>query len=97
MSFSGSQALPVDRAAAVDWIQAHGVSVLVISMPVQVGMYERQGPVVIAWIGVGLWLAGLFFEGVGDYQLVRFKADPSNRGTIMNRASGGLTNSLYAV
>ena len=28
---------------------------------------------------------GLFFEGVGDYQLARFKADEANRGKVMDR------------
>jgi steroid 5-alpha reductase family enzyme len=40
-------------------------------------------PVLIA--GVGLWLIGVLFEAVGDSQLHRFKADPANRGTIMDR------------
>jgi steroid 5-alpha reductase family enzyme len=32
-----------------------------------------------------LWAGGLFFESVGDYQLARFKANPANRGHVMNR------------
>ena len=39
-------------------------------------------PVLIA--GVALWLVGVTFESVGDHQLRRFKADPANRGTIMD-------------
>lgn len=68
-----------------------GISVLAISMPVQVGMYERRGPGVLAWVGVALWLVGVFFEGIGDYQLARFKADASNKGKIMNRGLWSLT------
>jgi steroid 5-alpha reductase family enzyme len=34
---------------------------------------------------VALWLFGLAFESVGDAQLARFKADPANKGKIMDR------------
>ncbi|MGD2060529.1 MAG: DUF1295 domain-containing protein [Acidimicrobiia bacterium] len=37
------------------------------------------------WVGVGLWLVGLFFETVGDIQLARFKANPENKGKVMDR------------
>jgi steroid 5-alpha reductase family enzyme len=35
-------------------------------------------------VGVGLWLAGMFFEVVGDHQLARFNAEPSNRGKVLD-------------
>ena len=35
--------------------------------------------------GVALWLVGFSFEAVGDMQLARFKADPANRGRVMDR------------
>lgn len=33
--------------------------------------------------GAAVWLLGFVFESVGDYQLVRFKGNPENRGRIM--------------
>lgn len=36
-------------------------------------------------VGVTLFATGLFFEAVGDVQLARFKADPANRGRVMDR------------
>jgi steroid 5-alpha reductase family enzyme len=36
-------------------------------------------------VGIALWGTGFFFESVADYQLARFKADPSNKGKVMNR------------
>ncbi|MEA5444634.1 DUF1295 domain-containing protein [Gammaproteobacteria bacterium AB-CW1] len=38
-------------------------------------------------LGIGglLWLVGFVFESVGDWQLARFKADPANRGRVMDR------------
>lgn len=40
-------------------------------------------PVLIA--GVAVWVLGIVFEAVGDHQLRLFKADPANRGEIMDR------------
>jgi len=31
-----------------------------------------------------LWLLGFVFEAGGDYQLARFKSDPSNKGRVLN-------------
>jgi steroid 5-alpha reductase family enzyme len=36
-------------------------------------------------LGTGLWAAGFAFEAGGDWQLARFKAQPSNRGKVMDR------------
>jgi steroid 5-alpha reductase family enzyme len=40
-------------------------------------------PVLIA--GAVAWAVGVLFEAVGDRQLRQFKADPANKGTIMDR------------
>ncbi|MCH9692989.1 MAG: DUF1295 domain-containing protein [Gammaproteobacteria bacterium] len=32
-----------------------------------------------------LWLTGFIFEAGGDYQLAKFKADPANKGKVMDR------------
>ena len=40
-------------------------------------------PILIA--GVVVWLVGVLFEAVGDHQLRQFKADPANRGKIMDQ------------
>ena len=36
-------------------------------------------------IGSALWGIGFFFESIADYQLAKFKADPSNKGKVMDR------------
>jgi steroid 5-alpha reductase family enzyme len=36
-------------------------------------------------LGVVLWLIGLVFEAGADWQMARFKADPNNRGGVMDR------------
>ena len=36
-------------------------------------------------LGAVVWATGFVFESVGDWQLARFKADPDNRGRVMDR------------
>ncbi len=36
------------------------------------------------FIALVVWLLGFFFESVGDFQMARFKADPSNKGKVLN-------------
>jgi len=36
-------------------------------------------------IGTIVWAIGFLFESIGDFQLARFKADPSNEGKVMDR------------
>jgi steroid 5-alpha reductase family enzyme len=40
---------------------------------------------VLAYLGVGVWLLGMFFETVADLQLTRFRGDPANKGKVMDR------------
>jgi steroid 5-alpha reductase family enzyme len=35
--------------------------------------------------GAALWLTGIIFEAGGDWQLTRFKANPANKGGVMDR------------
>lgn len=37
------------------------------------------------YLGGTVWLIGFFFEAVGDWQLARFKADPSSKGQVMDK------------
>ncbi|THA67208.1 DUF1295 domain-containing protein [Streptomyces sp. A0642] len=62
-----------------------GALVWVISLPVQAAGYLTGEAGAWTWAGAGLWAVGLVFEGVGDHQLARFKADPAHRGMIMDR------------
>ena len=34
---------------------------------------------------MAIWVVGVVFEAVGDHQLRRFKADPANKGVVMDR------------
>ena len=57
----------------------------VISLPL-LGAILNPGPLgVLDGAGAVLWLVGLCFEAGGDWQLARFKSDPSNKGRVMDR------------
>lgn len=62
-----------------------GVLVLVVSLPVTAAAVQDDGLGILTWVGVALWAVGLFFEAVGDAQLSRFKADPANKGKVMDQ------------
>ncbi|PLK27466.1 DUF1295 domain-containing protein [Novosphingobium sp. TH158] len=38
----------------------------------------------LAMAGAALWLIGMVFETVGDWQLTRFRADPANKGRVLD-------------
>ena len=37
------------------------------------------------FLGIALWVLGMTFESGGDIQLARFKADPANKGKVLDR------------
>lgn len=55
-----------------------------VSLPVQVAAFETPAPGVLVWVGVAVWLVGMFFETVGDHQLHRFRSDPASRGQVLD-------------
>ena len=78
---------PLATIALVYGLQ--GVLALVISMPVVVSMFSPARLGVLAWAGLVLWLIGVLFEGVGDWQLERFKHAKArgelSRDAVMDR------------
>jgi steroid 5-alpha reductase family enzyme len=62
-----------------------GVAMWFISLPVQVAMFERDPWPPMMVLGALVWVVGFGFESIGDAQLARFKADPANRGQVMDR------------
>jgi len=69
----------------VFWLQ--GAILWFVGLPVLVAV-RAAGPqefTAIDGLGVVLFLIGFGFEVVGDYQLGRFKAEPSNRGHVLDR------------
>jgi steroid 5-alpha reductase family enzyme len=64
-----------------------GAGMWVVTLPLQAAQVpdSPSGLTVLDFAGVALWTAGMFFEVVGDAQLARFRADPANRGQVMDR------------
>ena len=62
-----------------------GLSVWFVSLPIQVSAAAGGGAAPVAVVGVVLWLLGVSFESLGDKQLKDFKADPANKGAVMDR------------
>ncbi len=59
-----------------------------ISLPIQLSAVLGPTPgglVPVLAAGVALWVIGVSFEAIGDHQLRAFKADPANKGAIMDR------------
>ena len=59
------------------------VLVWFISLPVQMAQFGAGAPGPLAVVGIVIWLLGMVFEAVGDWQLARFAADPANKGRLM--------------
>lgn len=65
------------------WFQA-GLA-WIISMPLWPALTVPVDGGAFDVLAVTVWTVGMIFEGVGDWQLSRFKADPANRGKVMDR------------
>jgi steroid 5-alpha reductase family enzyme len=63
-----------------------GVVLWLVSLPVQVGQIYRVPAElgVPAALGTAVWLLGFVFETVADRQLARFRADPANKGKVLD-------------
>ncbi len=67
------------------WYQ--GLFMWIISFVLLLGM-STDTPIelgVTAYVGIGLWSLGMFFESVGDWQLARFLKKPENQGKVMDK------------
>jgi steroid 5-alpha reductase family enzyme len=62
-----------------------GVLLWIISAPLLAAQFYAAPLNVLDFIAVTVWAIGFFFEAAGDWQLTQFKANPANRGKVMNR------------
>lgn len=72
--------------AGVQVFLLQGILQFIVALPVQLGQVGavEGGLGVLGGIGVVLALSGLAFETIGDWQLTRFKADPQNKGRVLD-------------
>lgn len=62
-----------------------GVIAWIVSLPLLAAI---TGQTPIGWLdvlGMVLWTVGIVFEAGGDFQLARFKANPANKGKVMDQ------------
>jgi steroid 5-alpha reductase family enzyme len=62
-----------------------GVLMWVISVPVTITQRATTHLFWLDYVGLAIWLVGLFFEAIGDFQLASFKARPDSKGKVMDR------------
>jgi steroid 5-alpha reductase family enzyme len=79
-----------DRFGRVSLLSVFGLQGLLqwfVSLPLQLA--QTGGPTgglgALDYAGGALFAVGFGFESLGDLQLARFKADPANRGRVMER------------
>ena len=63
-----------------------GIILWIVAAPLLAAQYSAA-PAALTWLdflALPLWLIGFFFEAVGDWQLARFKANPANKGRVLN-------------
>ena len=62
-----------------------GVILWIVAAPLLAAQIMAQ-PSQLIWLdylAIPLWLIGFFFEAAGDWQLARFKANPANKGQVL--------------
>jgi steroid 5-alpha reductase family enzyme len=58
----------------------------IVCLPVQLGMIDAGPPLgALGIVGAVIAVIGIAFETIGDAQLTRFRRDPVNEGTVMDR------------
>ena len=63
-----------------------GLLLWIISAPLLASQIS-PGPArltVLDFLALAVWVVGFFFEATGDLQLARFRADPANKGKVLN-------------
>ncbi|HBE41031.1 MAG TPA: hypothetical protein DDW27_07485 [Bacteroidales bacterium] len=64
-----------------------GFLMWLISAPLLGAQYygAEKNPGIPDFAGIALWITGFVFEAGGDFQLARFKADPANKGKVLDK------------
>ena len=75
-------AWPIRSLFQVFWLQA--ILLWIVSAPLLAAQGSSAPLGLLDAVGFVGWCVGLAFEAVGDYQLARFKADPANKGRVLD-------------
>jgi steroid 5-alpha reductase family enzyme len=62
-----------------------GILLWLISAPLLSAQYYNNHQLgLLDGLAIACWLIGFLFEAGGDYQLVKFKSNPANKGKVLN-------------
>lgn len=61
-----------------------GLLAWVVSLSAVAAVAGQTPPGPLDYLGVALWLAGMYFEVIGDWQLARFQRSAGNRGKVLD-------------
>ncbi|MEP7092235.1 MAG: DUF1295 domain-containing protein [Nocardioidaceae bacterium] len=73
------------RTTLLKVVAPQAAFMVVVSLPISIGQNNQSSWLPLTLLGVLLWAVGVFFEGVGDWQLERFKAEPDSGDRVMDR------------
>ncbi|MCJ7449710.1 MAG: DUF1295 domain-containing protein [Bacteroidales bacterium] len=64
-----------------------GILMWLISAPLLGAQFYGQNKAlnILDYIGIIFWITGILFEAGGDFQLAVFKANPANRGKVLDK------------
>jgi steroid 5-alpha reductase family enzyme len=68
-----------------------GAIMWLVAAPLVASHLASPGLGLLPILGTLVWLVGFIFEAGGDWQLARFKADPANKGKLLDTGLWGLT------
>ncbi len=80
---------PLVSLFSVFWLQA--ALMWIVALPL---LQVQRASASWSWLdglGIALFIVGFVFEAVGDLQLLRFRADPVNRGRVLDRGLWRIT------
>ena len=61
-----------------------GLIMLVVALPIMLTFYNSHGShILFSFAGLLIYVLGLSFESIGDYQLYKFKKNKDNKGKII--------------
>jgi len=77
------------KAALIQVFLMQGPLLFIVCLPAQLGQWASEPPLgLLAGIGTALALTGIAFETVGDAQLNAFRANPANKGKVLDTGRG---------
>jgi steroid 5-alpha reductase family enzyme len=74
------------KASFIQVFAMQCVLLIIVCLPAQLGQIavEPSGIGMIGWIGAALATIGILFESIGDAQLKAFRANPDNKGKVLD-------------